>query len=134
MAAIHVSNVKMFGLRLREIIVFLLTVFVLLYFGYKKQTVALVIAYLLLVPTLYLIKKRKKLSYWQEKFIAYLIGLSIFAFVIPFEDLLALTVGSLIAGIIISVAKSSKWKKVNKDEEMLPKWEGEEEDKRGKTS
>jgi hypothetical protein len=101
------------------------SVIVFLY-GSLNQLIGLLIVYLISIISLFLIEKRKKLSIWQERVVIYLIVFPILYFFIPLRDIIALFVGSVIAGILILFSERHKVRKEEKEKEMLPKWEGED--------
>lgn len=106
----------------KSLIAILITIAIIVLFGQAKLIIGLILVYIFVIPTIYLIERKKKLSLWQERLIISLLVFPIFLFFIPSEDALYLFIGSLIFTVIILF--SEKWK--YKEKEIRPEWEGEE--------
>ena len=85
----------------KSLIAILITSTIIVVFGPKKLIFALILIYVILLPTIYLIERKKILSFWQERLIVYLIVFPLLSLFIPAEDVLSLFIGSLIGGVII---------------------------------
>jgi hypothetical protein len=103
----------------KSLIAILITATIIVVFGPKKLIFALILIYVILLPTIYLIERKKKLSFWQERLIVSLIVFPLLSLFISAENVLALFIGSLLAGVIIFL--SGNWK--GKEQEIIPEWE-----------
>jgi chromate transport protein ChrA len=107
----------------KSLIAILITIAMIAIFGQAKLLLGLMLAYIVVLPTIYLLERKKKLSYWQERLIVSLMVFPILSFFLPFEDVLYLFLGSLIfTGIIII---SERWK--DKGKEIRPEWENDKD-------
>ncbi len=106
-------------------IAILITISIIALFGPAKQLLGLALVYIIVLPTLYLIERKTKLLLWQERLVVSLMLFPILSFFMPSDDVLYLFLGSLIFTAIIII--SEKWQ--NKDKEIRPEWEGEEDRK-----
>ena len=85
----------------KSLIAILITATIIAAFGPRKLLIYFMLVYVILFSTIYLIERRKKLSFWQERLIVYLIVFPLLSLFIPAEDVLGLFIGSLIGGVII---------------------------------
>jgi len=85
----------------KSLIAILVAVALIVAFGPRNLLIAPMLAYVILFPTICLIERKKKLTFWQERFIVYLIVFPLFSLFISTEDVFALFIGSLIGGAII---------------------------------
>jgi len=92
----------------KSLIIALITIAVIYFLGSKEHFVGFIMIYLFLIPMMYLIEKKKKLTLWQTRIIIYLIVFPILSLFLPWKDLIALFIGSLIAGLLLSGEKHGK--------------------------
>lgn len=97
--------------------------------GPTKLNLGLLFLYSVMLPILYLLEKRNKLSLWQERIAFALMVYPIVYLIIPASDILNFFIASLLFSAILLL--SEKWKDTEK--EILPEWEGEESEKYQKT-
>lgn len=90
------------------LIFLLITVGLSFFFGSAKQAVVLIFIYLFLSLLTYLIGRKRKMTAWQERVLVYLVAFPGLSFVIPWQDLLGLFIGSIIACFIIFISENRK--------------------------
>jgi len=109
-----------------SILAILITSTIIALVGPTKLSIGLLLLYILMLPALYFLEKKKKLPLWQERIAYAFIVYPIVYLIIPASDILNFFIASLIFSAILLL--SEKWK--DKEKEMLPEWEGENSEKK----
>lgn len=110
----------------KSLIVILITLTLLYIFGEKKRAIGLMAIYFVTIPVTYFVEKRKQLPLWQKRILMALIVYPLFSLFIPSSDVLVFFMASITFSLLIVISERCKnWK----DQENIPIWEGEDEDK-----
>jgi hypothetical protein len=76
--------------------------------GSRTYLVALLLAYSIALSIIWIVNRRRAVTMWQKRLIIYFILFPIVYLLLPLTDVLALLVGSLMAGLIIIIAEAMR--------------------------
>lgn len=107
----------------KSLVIFLVAVALLFFFGAKKQAIGLVAIYAVTIPITYFVEKRKQLPLWQKRLIVSLIVYPLLSLLIPAGDVFNFFIAALIFTLLLLV--SGRFTN-GKDRENRPDWEGED--------
>ncbi|MEW6584405.1 MAG: hypothetical protein AB1442_02210 [Nitrospirota bacterium] len=109
----------------RSLIVCLIVVALLYFFGAKRQAIGLLAIYIVTIPVTYFVEKKHQLLLWQKRLVMALIVYPLLSLLIPAGDVFNFFIASLIFTLLLLI--SGKFK--NGKQENAPMWEGEDKEK-----
>jgi hypothetical protein len=109
----------------KSLIVFLIALALLYFFGAKKQAIGLIAIYFVTIPVTYFVEKKKQLPLWQKRLVMALIVYPLLSLLIPVGDVFNFFIASLIFTLFLLI--SGRFKN-GKEQENRPTWEGEDKE------
>jgi hypothetical protein len=108
--------------------IFLIVLCLLYFFGNRTYAIALVTMYGILIPAMYFVERKKRLSLLQKRILVTFIVFPTLVFFLPVNKVIALFIGSVTAGFIIMLIEKNKDRKSEVHEDSSAS-EGEDKDK-----